>query len=83
MIYEWIYPDVVLTSLLFQEELFELDPMTTWDFVTDLLDKAVDDVHVNDDGVVLLFDLVVHLIELDLTFYLREWENYASASLEL
>ena len=46
--------------------------MTTWDFVTDLLDKAVDDVHVNDDGVVLLFDLVVHLIELDLTFYLRE-----------
>lgn len=63
---------MVLTSLLFQEELFELDPMTTWDFVTDLLDKAVDDVHVNDDGVVLLFDLVVHLIELDLTFYLRE-----------
>ena len=63
---------MVLTSLLFQEELFELDPMTTWDFVTDLLDKAVDDVHVNDDGVVLLFDLVVHLIELDLTIYLRE-----------
>jgi hypothetical protein len=45
--------------------------MSAWSFLSELLENVGDGISEN-DGALLLLDLVVHIVELDLTFALRE-----------
>lgn len=63
----------------FQDDLNEMDPMSCWEFFSELLDSVsemssfdvMSDDELSTEGHVLLLDFVTTVLELDMTFFLQ------------